>query len=126
MGSPPLVDLASSLPLFPRSCSRWLALRIATPLPRAQLEHLETLPRPPTLPLLRPTAISPLTSGRRPSSPSLPTRSSQTSLPRTTAPRVFRSRRPGLTSQPMLEALEDGHVKISVLFSQLTSSSAHD
>merc|ERR1711872_803943 len=126
MGSPPLVELASSPPLFPRSCSRWLALRIATPLPRAQLELLGTLPRPPTLPLLRPTAISPLTSGRRPSSPSLPTRSSQTSLPRTTAPRVFRSRRPGPTSQLRLEALEGGDVKISDLFSQPTSSSAHD
>merc|ERR1712073_256878 len=110
------------LPLFPRSCSRWLVLRIATPPPRAQLVLLETLPRPPTLPLLRPTAISPTTSGRRPSSPSLPTRSSQTSLPRTTAPRVFRSRRRGPTSQPTLDALEDGDVKISVLFSRLLSS----
>merc|ERR1712180_579778 len=126
MGSPPLVELASSLPLFPRSCSRWLALRIATPPPRAQLELLETLPRPPTLPLPRPTAISPPTSGRRLSSPSLPTRSSQTSLPRTTAPRVFRSRRPGPTSQPTLDALEDGDVKISVLFSRLLSSSARE
>merc|ERR1712088_1268840 len=103
-------------PLFPRSCSRWLVLRIATPPPRAQLELLETLPRPPTLPLLRRTAISPLTSGRKPSSPSLLTRSSQTSLPRTTAPRVFRSRRPGPTSQPTLDALEDGDVNISVRF----------
>merc|ERR1712109_429180 len=92
----------------------------------AQLELLETLPRPPTLPLLRPTAISPPTSGRRPSSPSLPTKSSQTSLPRTTAPRVFKSRRPGPTSQPTLDALEDGDVKISVLFSRLLSSSARD
>merc|ERR1712110_346413 len=98
-------------PLFPRSCSRWLALRIATPPLRAQLELLETLPRPPTLPLLRPTAISPPTSGRRLSSPSLPTRSSQTSLPRTTAPRVFRSRRPGLTNHRPLDALEDGDVR---------------
>merc|ERR1712180_64245 len=126
MGSPPLVELASSLPLFPRSCSRWLVLRIATPPPRAQLELLETLPRPPTLPLPRPTAISPPPSGRRPSSPSLPTRSSQTSLPRTTAPRVFRSRRPGPTSQPTLDALEDGDVKISVLLFRLLSSSARD
>merc|ERR1712047_193324 len=55
------VELASSPPLFPRSCSRWLVLRIATPPPRAQLELLETLPRPPTLPLPRPTAISPPT-----------------------------------------------------------------
>merc|ERR1712060_603507 len=124
MGSPPLVELASSPPLFPRSCSRWLVLRIATPPPRAQLEPLETLPRPPTLPLLRRTAISPPTSGRRPSSPSLPTRSSQTSLPRTTAPRVFRSRRPGPTSQPTLDALEDGDLKTCVLvFSRLLSSS---
>merc|ERR1712154_87511 len=90
--------------------------RIATPPPRAQLVLLETLPRPPTPPLLRPTAISPLTSGKKLSSPSLPTRSSQTSLPRTTAPRVFRSRRPGPTSQPTLDALEDGDVKISVRF----------
>merc|ERR1712011_41659 len=89
-------------------------------------ELLETLPRPPMLPLLRPTAISPLTSGKKLSSPSLPTRSSQTSLPRTTAPRVFRSRRPGPTSQLTLDALEDEDVKTSVLFSRLTSSSAHD
>merc|ERR1711993_79013 len=100
MGSPPLVELASFLPLFPRSGSRWLVLRIATPPPRAQLELLETLPRPPMLPLLRPTVTSPPTSGRRLSSPSLPTRSSPTSLPRTTAPPVFRSRRLGPTSQP--------------------------
>merc|ERR1711993_197908 len=126
MGSPPLVELASSPPLFPRSCSRWLVLRIATPPPRAQLEPLETLPRPPTLPLLRPTAISPPTSGRRLSSPSLPTRSSQTSLPRTTAPRVFRSRRPGPTSHRPLDALEDGDVKISVLLYRLLSSGARD
>merc|ERR1712013_151775 len=116
MGSPPLVELASSPPLFPRSCSRWMGLRTATPPPRAQLELLETLPRPPTLLLLRPTAISPLTSGRRPSSPSLPTRSSQTSLPRTTAPRGFRSRRRGPTSQLTLDALEDEDVNISVRF----------
>ena len=51
-------------------------------------------------------------------------RSSQTSLPRTTAPRVFRSRRPGPTSQLTLDALEDEDVKTSVLFSRLTSSSA--
>merc|ERR1712107_580935 len=88
-------------------------------LPRAQLELLETLPRPPTLPLLRPTAISPLTSVRRPSSPSLPTRSSQTSLLRTTAPRVFRSRRPGPTSQLTLDALEDEDVKTLFYFPDL-------
>merc|ERR1711879_1065902 len=57
-----------------------------------------------------------VTSGRKLSSPSLLTRSSQTSLPRTTAPRVFRSRRPGPTSQPTLDALEDGDVNISVRF----------
>merc|ERR1711874_561935 len=103
MGFPLLVELASSLLPSPRSSSRWLELRIATPLPRAPLELLETSPRQPTPPLPRPTVTSPPTSGRRQSSPSLPTRSSPTSLPRTTAPPVFRSRRPGPTSQPARE-----------------------
>merc|ERR1712008_332921 len=94
-----LVELASSPRPSPRSSSRWLELRIATPLPRAPLELSETLPRQPTLPLPRPTVTSLPTSGRRPSSPSLPTRSSQTSWRRTTALLVFRSRRLGPTSQ---------------------------
>merc|ERR1712183_1154905 len=93
------VELASSLLPSPRSSSRWLELRIATPLPRAPLELSETLPRQPTLPLPRPTVTSPPTSGRRLSSPSLPTRSSLTSWQRPTAPLVFRSRRRGLTNQ---------------------------
>merc|ERR1712130_912324 len=49
-------------------------------------------------------STSPPTSGRRPSSPSLPTRSSPTSWLRTTAPLVFKSRKPGLTNQLKMKA----------------------
>merc|ERR1712037_158403 len=79
-------------------------LRIATPPPRAPLELSETLPRQPTPPLPRPTATLPPTSGRRPSSQSLPTRSSPTSWRRTTALLGSRSRRLGLTNQLKMEA----------------------
>merc|ERR1711934_341650 len=99
----------------PRSFSRWLELRIATPPPRAPLELSETLPRQPTPPLPRPTATLPPTSGRRQSSQSLPTRSSQTSWRRTTALLGFRSRRLGLTDQLKMEA--DGEeMKIILVF----------
>merc|ERR1711951_317726 len=122
------VELASSLLPYPRSSSRWLELRIATPLPRAPLELSETSPRQPMLPLLRPTVTSPLTSGRRLSSPSLPTRSSRTSWQRTTALLVFRSRRLGPTNQLKIGADdrddEDSFVStISVSMAQ--SCSAH-
>merc|ERR1711935_620195 len=63
-------------------------LRIATPQPRAPLELWVTLPRPHTPPSQLLTLTSPLTCGRRPSSRSLPTRSSLTFCQRTIAPWV--------------------------------------
>merc|ERR1712051_561833 len=87
----------------------------------------ETLPRQPTPPLPRPTATLPPTSGRRLSSPSLPTRSSPTSWRRTTALLGFRSRRLGLTNQLKIEA--DGEEIFVFKFSDpmlAQSCSAHN
>merc|ERR1712119_253421 len=67
-------------PQFRRNYSRWRVLRIATPRPRALLEHLEILPKLPTPLLPQPTP----TCGRRRCSRSPPTRSSRTSCQRTT------------------------------------------
>merc|ERR1712226_1680708 len=89
----------------------------------------ETLPRQPTPQLPRPTVTSPPTSGRRPSSQSLPTRSSQTSWQRTTAPLVFKSRKPGLTNQLKMKAdFQEKKINIVVKFSELLaqSCSAHN
>merc|ERR1712179_756496 len=80
---------------------------------------LGNLPRQPTPPLPRPTATLPPTSGRRPSSQSLPTRSSQTSWRRTTALLGFRSRRLGLTNQLKMEA--DGE-EMKIIFVQVLRS----
>merc|ERR1712130_58304 len=84
----------------------------------------ETLPRQPTPQLPRPTVTSPPTSGRRPSSPSLPTRSSPTSWLRTTAPLVFKSGKPGLTNQLKMKAdFQEKKINIVIKFSELLAQS---
>merc|ERR1712243_260646 len=89
-----LEELASCQLLCLRNSCRWLESMTVTPLLRDPLELLETSPKLPTLPSRRFTATLPLTSGKRPCSPSLHIRNSRTSWQRTTKLPQSRSRKP--------------------------------